>query len=222
MKILLKIPSRERPQKLLQRIEEYQSFAFDKSIKYLVSLDANDTTCNNPYVLGRLKELGCIVYVGDSVSKIHACNRDIEKVNGWDILILASDDMVCKVKDWDLILSNEMKSTYPDTDGVLWHSDGYVGNKLNTMCILGNKYYQRFSYIYPPEYRSLWCDNEFTEVATILGKQTYFEHVLFAHEHPSNIGGHVDQQYRKTESFYHIDKAVYEQRKSRNYGLLTK
>ncbi len=219
MRLLVKLPCRERPQKLIQRIEEYQSLSFDKSIKYLVSLDSNDITCNNAHVLSSLKELNCVVYVDNSFSKIHAVNRDIEKVNGWDILVLASDDMVCQLNNWDLILSNEMESIYPDTDGVLWHSDGYVKERLNTMCIMGYDYYKRFNYIYHPEYQSLFCDNEFMEVANKLGKQTYFEQVLFAHEHPSNGVGFMDKLYRKTESFYLIDKRTYEQRKSRNYGL---
>lgn len=222
MRILVKLPSRERPQKLLQRIEEYQSLASSKSIKYLVSLDTNDGTCNNDYIIGRLKELNCIVYVGDSVNKVDACNRDIEKVNGWDILILASDDMVCQVNNWDLILSNEMESFYPDTDGVLWHWDGDNNTrvKLNTMCILGYDYYKRFNYIYHQDYRSLFCDNEFTEVANRLGKQSYFEQVLFKHIHFSNTHGiQRDALMNRTQSFYQLDKLIYEQRKSINFNL---
>lgn len=222
MQILVKLPSRERPQKLLQIIDEYKTLAFDKSIKYLVSLDTNDQSSNNSYVLGRLKELGCIVYVGDSMNKVSACNRDVEKVNGWDILVLASDDMICQVQGWDKILSDEMEKNYPDTDGVLWHWDGDVNTrgKLNTMCILGYKYYKKFNYIYHDSYRSLFCDNEFTEVANILRKQTYFEQVLFKHVHFSNTHGiPKDALMTRTQSFYGIDKLIYEQRKKQNYGL---
>ncbi len=222
MRILVKIPCRERSQKLLQRITEYQHLATDKTIQYLVSLDSNDTTCNNPYVLGRLQALRCVVYIGDSRNKVHACNRDIEKANEWDILVLASDDMVCQVEGWDQILIKEMTEYYPDTDGVLWHWDGDANTRttLNTMCVLGREYYKRFNYIYAPEYYSLFCDNQFTEVASILGKQTYFEQVLFKHVHFSNtIGMQKDLLMQRTQSFYHIDKLTYEKNKSRNYDL---
>ncbi len=222
MNILVHLPCRERSAKLLQRITEYQQLAHDKTIQYLVSLDTNDPSCNNGYVIGRLHALGCTVCVGDSKNKVDACNRDIEKAEPWDILVLASDDMVCQVVNWDLILSNEMESLYPDTDGVLWHWDGdkNTEGKLNTMCILGREYYKRFLYIYNREYYSLFCDNEFTEVANKLGKQAYSTQVLFKHEHFSNTYGvQKDALMTRTQSYYQIDKLTYEQRKSRNYEL---
>jgi hypothetical protein len=77
-----------------------------------------------------------------------------------------------------------MTEHYPDTDGVLWFNDGYQGNRLNTLCILGKKYYDRFNYIYHPDYISVWCDNEFMDVANLLGKQIYFDDIIIRHEHP--------------------------------------
>ena len=83
-----------------------------------------------------------VVY-GDSDSKIHAINRDIELADEWDIVLLASDDMTPKVKGYDNIIRNKMKEFYPDTDGILWFNDGHQTNRLNTLCILGKKYYEK-------------------------------------------------------------------------------
>ena len=66
-----------------------------------------------------------------------------------------------------------MTELYPNTDGVLWFNDGNQGNRLNTLCILGKKYYERFNYIYHPDYTSLWADNEFMDVANLLNKQIF-------------------------------------------------
>ena len=63
-----------------------------------------------------------------------------------------------------------MSFNYPDTDGVLWFNDGFQGNRLNTLCILGKKYYERFNYIYHPDYISLYCDEEQTNVARNMNK----------------------------------------------------
>jgi hypothetical protein len=93
------------------------------------------------------------------------------------------------VKGYDNIIRNNMKTHYPDTDGVLWFNDGYQGQNLNTLCILGRKYYQRFGYIYCPEYKSLWCDNEFMDQANLLGRQIYFHETIIKHEHPANNRG---------------------------------
>ena len=87
------------------------------------------------------------------------------------------------VLEWDVEIIEKMPQ---DLDHVLFYNDGYCGSKLNTMCILGRKYYERFHYIYHPAYKSLWCDNEFMEVADMLGKQTYYNTCLFRHDHFAN------------------------------------
>ena len=161
-----------------------------------------------------------ILIKGKSKNKIDACNRDINIVSEefrWDILILASDDMTPLYKGYDTVIRNNMKKYYPDTDGVLFFNDGFRKNNLNTMCILGKNYYQRFNYIYHPSYISLWCDNEFMEVANILKKQTYFNDILFKHDHPVNTGEKRDSLYNKNESYFNIDKQNYLKRKSLNF-----
>ena len=109
-------------------------------------------------------------FYGNSKSKIEAVNADMDKVGDWDVLLLASDDMIPQVKNYDEIIIQKMNEFFPDTDGVLWFNDGNRKD-LNTLCILGKKYYNRLNYIYYPEYKSTWCDNEFTDVGNILKKQ---------------------------------------------------
>ena len=127
--------------------------------------------------------------------------------------------MIPVIQGFDTIIKNKMTEHYPDTDGVLWFNDGYQGNKLNTLCILGKKYYDRFNYIYNPEYKSVWSDNEFMDVANILNKQTYFDEVIIRHEHPDWGFGKNDlihQENIKNESF---DRQVFYRRKNINFGL---
>lgn len=214
MKILVKFPSRERPHKFFLCIKKYIDLQSTKDVRYLITLDAND-----PLILAYknhcevLKSQGVKIdyMVGNSKGKIDAVNRDMDKSGKWDILVLASDDMECKTAGWDAILQNEMFDYYNDTDGVIWHNDGFTGQKLNTMCILGRKYFDRFGYIYHPKFVSLWCDNLFMEIANFLGKQTYFDQVLFKHEHPANMKINEDALGKHNESFYHKDKATYDE-----------
>ncbi len=222
MKILIKYPTRNRPQKFLETLKTLNSLSADLSnIHLLVSYDTDDHTMTNEVIEQAKKYFHNGEYIaGLSANKIQACNRDLNRTKFiWDILVLMSDDMVCQVRNWDNLLREEMKKYYPDKDGVLWHNDGYTGSKLNTMCILGKKYYNRFNYIYHPEYASLWCDNEFMEVANILKKQTYLDKVIFKHEHPANNNGKVDNLLRHNETFFHKDKETYLKRKSNNFGL---
>ena len=112
-----------------------------------------------------------------------------------------------------------MEEFYPNTDGVLWFNDGFQKDKLNTLCILGKKYYERFNYIYYPEYKSTWCDNEFMSVANILGKQTYFDEVIIKHEHPDWGYGINDDIHNANHKNLNFDRNLYNKRKLINFNL---
>jgi hypothetical protein len=221
MKILIKFPTRGRKNKFFNVLKKYQNLASNiNNLNFLISIDEDDIDMNNSDSLDILSSFkNCNVVIGKSDSKIHAVNRDIEKVSDWDIILLASDDMIPQVKGYDEIIVNKMLENYPDTDGVLWFNDGYQGNKLNTLCILGKKYYERFGYIYFPEYKSTWCDNEFMSVANLLGKQTYFNEVIIKHEHPDWGFGGQDDIHKKNHIDLSYDMNLYNNRKLINFEL---
>ena len=50
-------------------------------------------------------------------SKIEAVNADLESVD-FDIVLLASDDMIPQLKGYDTTIKKNMKDHFPDTDGV--------------------------------------------------------------------------------------------------------
>ena len=87
------------------------------------------------------------------------------------------------------------------------------------MCILGKKYYERFGYIYSPEYKSVWCDNEFMDVSKLLGKVTYFDEVIIRHEHPDWGFGSNDAIHTNNIKHESADRLTYERRKQKNFGL---
>lgn len=219
MKILAKFPTRERPNQFSKVLNTYREYAENlDNIEFLVTIDADDTTMNS--VIPSIEEL-VTLDIGFSTGKINAVNRGMEKaVSDWDILILISDDMIPQVEGWDKVIVDSMKDNFPDTDGVLFYSDGY--SDLNTMCIMGRKYYERFNYIYHPDYISLFCDNEFMEVADQLHKQTHFPNtVLFKHEHfANNKGIKRDLLYQMNEKFYGVDQETYSLRKANNFDLI--
>ncbi len=223
MNILVKFPTRERAHKWFLCIKNYIDNQGTNMVRYLITLDQNDPHINT-YVeyCKKLIEQGVKLdyVIGTSSGKIDACNRDLEAQENWEIFILASDDMICQLTNWDLIILNAMESHYPDTDGVLHFSDGYAKERLNTMCIMGRQYYKRFNYVYHPDYVSLWCDNEFMLVSQKLQKAKYFEQVLFKHEHPANTpSGLNDELAKRNESYYHKDQITYENRKAINFNI---
>ena len=221
MKLLIKFPTRNRKNKFFTVLKQYQRLCEDiDNTFFLITLDNDDEEMNSPEVADIFSSFKNIKYVyGDSTSKIHAINRDIETIDEWDIVLLASDDMTPKVKGYDNIIRDKMKEHYPDTDGILWFNDGHQRNRLNTLCILGKKYYERFNYIYYPEYKSVWSDNEFMLVGDILQKQTYFDEVIIEHEHPDWGYGNRDEIHQINSMNENHDRNLFISRKQNNFYL---
>lgn len=222
MKLLIKFPTRGRKEKFLSTLDLYHNKCVDKkNTFYLISIDGDDPEMNNEDVLNRLNSYeNTKVVIGRSVSKIDAVNRDLNEYDQeWDIVLLASDDMLPQINGYDNIIRDNMKFNYPDTDGILWFNDGYQGNRLNTLSILGKKYYERFNYIYHPDYKSCWSDNEFMVVGNILKKQSYIDMVIIRHEHPD--WGHGDKDYVHENNIkdFHYDHNVYKLRELNNFYL---
>jgi hypothetical protein len=226
-KILFKYASRSRNQKffigldnIIDNISDLNSFCV------LVSLDIDDETMNNPATILKLTEYverypdKIIVKYGTSLNKIDAINRDVNEIKNkfnFDILVNFSDDMEFIQHSFDENIRNKFYQFYPDTDGNIYFNDGFVGDKFSTMSIIGRKYYDKFNYIYHPSYYSLWCDNEYTEVAKRNQKILYFNENIYRHNHPANVGGFMDEQLIKTESFNEIDRQNYQKRLNNNF-----
>lgn len=221
MKILVKFPTRGRREKFFSTLDIYQKNLSDTGdVNFLITLDEDDPDMNQYSVINRLSSYKNLTYVlGYSSSKVDAVNRDMSTIEDWDIVLLASDDMIPKYKGYDEIIVHHMTELYPDTDGILFFNDGFQKNKINTLSIMGRKYYDRFNYIYFPEYRSAWCDNEFTTVGNILGKQTYIDKVIIQHEHPDWGYGKHDIIHKNNYRDYNYDKNLYYSRKKINFGL---
>jgi hypothetical protein len=217
MRLLIKLASRSRPDKLLSVAKKYIEFARDTSnTQFIISLDVDDPTVTEELKCLLTAIHPCIrICMGTSNSKIHAMNRDIPETNTFDILLLASDDMVPEVMGYDNIIREKMKKHYSDTDGVLFFNDGYNGRNLNTLSILGCKYYRRFGYVYYPGYKSFYCDNEFMVVADRLKKQTYFETTIIRHQHFVTGYAEFDSLYQRNSIYIKGDMALYTARNTK-------
>ncbi len=216
LRLLIKFPTRSRPEQFLKVLNLLNEKAADRdNISYLITIDSDDgtmTTVTRPHLGSKVEFIQ-----GKSDSKIHACNRDMDKAKDWDIVVLMSDDMIPQVDGWDDIIRSAMTKYYPDTDGCLWFNDGYQP-RICTLVIMGKVYYDRTGFLYHPDYHSLFADNEQTEVAQGLDKMTYFTTVLFKHEHYANNSMVTrDKLYDRNEALFNIDKQTYERRKAQGF-----
>jgi len=196
-------------------------FAMMKHDNFVISItaDIDDASMFNDEVKERIYSYkNTLLWYGISFSKIDAINRDTAFTEDWDILINMSDDMEFIQHGFDLTIINDYNKL-PGGDVLMHYPDQAAGPALITMAIMDKKYYDRFGYIYNPEYKSLFCDNEQQEVAKILGRYKYFKTRLFNHNHPAWGLAPVDPLMVHTESFHAEDKATFERRKLINFGL---
>lgn len=221
MKFLFKYPSRSRPDKFKSVMSKYQEYlSGNHEYEFIVSLDNNDLSMNNQEIKDYLKQYNNVhYYYGDNKTKIEAINVDMDKAKSdWDILFLISDDMIPKVKNFDQIIAENMTTFFPDKDALLHYNDGRVGKRIVTLTVMGRKMYKDWGYIYHPDYISLWCDNEQTDVSRKMGKYKYFDIVLVEHVwHGSRNDKKRDDLYARNEGYFQIDKKMYEKRKK--YGF---
>jgi len=219
LKLLIKFPTRERPDKFFKVLDLYYHLLQDSNFEFVVSCDEDDITMNNSAVISKLNQYDNLtVCFNNNKCKIEAVNADMQNRN-FDILLLASDDMIPEVDGYDVIIKKIFEDRFPDLDGVVWLNDGFQGSNLNTLVIIGRKYYDRFKYIYHPDYKSLYCDTEFTIVSRALNKVIYVDKCLIRHQQYSIINDVPDQLYVRNDELQHIDLITFNKRKEKNFDL---
>jgi hypothetical protein len=210
MKISVKIPSRGRPNELIETLNRWSIYAHNISqVEFIVSLDNDDETMKNPEIIAQLIKIpNCKYFFGNNKSKQEAVNADLDKVTG-DIIFHICDDVICEQMGWDDKIIKDMKENFPHLNGVLHYPDGIQDEKICTHPVIGKNYLKKFGYISHPSYKSLWADNEFTEVAKHLGKIKYIDTKFFEHDHPMKGNRKADALNSRDDANFGPDQRNY-------------
>lgn len=200
--ILFNFATRSRPEKAAATIASIREYCQDKYTIYM-KIDQDDEATLS-YDFPNTRQV-----IGVSKSKIHAINRGVNDISGWDILVNISDDQLF-IKPFSIDCG---------TDEFIHYPDGHVNERLCTMSVMGRDYYRRFRYVYHPDYVSLWCDNEAMEVAQQLGCYRYIDEHIFTHNHPAWTGEKPDEQLINTQAFYRQDERTYKLRKAQGFPI---
>jgi len=215
MNILIKFPSRGRPEQFKETFESYLKFASNNhKINFICSFDKDDDLMNNPEIKSYLDAHAYVQYFyGDSKNKIEAINADLDNIK-FDILILAADDLSPCAPSYDDIIATDMLKYHSDMDGCLHYMNPSWEERLDIGCIMTFNYYKRFNYIYHPSYKTIYCDNEYMEVAKKLGKHKYIQNQIFNHNYVMS-----DPTANKNWPFNHDDEVNYANRKNNNFYM---
>lgn len=212
--ILFKFPSRGRPDKFKETLTKHLNFlSGENNYKFIFSFDIDDSEMNNDDIRNFISKAGINheIFYENNKTKIEAINNNLKNQN-FDILVLISDDMVPAIENYDKIIVEHFNNN--GLDNVL-HVYNYTWeHRLDIWCIMGKKYYDRFNYIYQPEYKSIFCDNEYTETAKALNKVIYCKDALFLHDYLT-----TDETAQKNNHFNIHDENLYNERKKNNFYI---
>jgi len=223
-RLVIKFPTRNRPEKFKAIFSRYLTFLSGQhDVRFILTMDEDDPTMNNSemkqWIDTRAQNAQIEYFYGHSKSKIEACNANLEGVDG-DVLVLASDDMVPVQMGYDEIISKVYEQAFPDYDGAIKFWDGLRPKEdpLMTLTVMGFPLYKRFGYIYNPEYKSLYCDNEQTQVCAALGKLRRCDICIIQHQWS---GEPWDELHARNENaeMYGVDGETFKRRKERNFDM---
>lgn len=202
MKISIIHPSRARAAIANQVRTEWLNKA-DNDIEYIFSLD-NDDIQNTKY------DGDCIYNTNRSA--IDAINKGAEFASG-DLLIVVSDDFSCP-EHWDTLLLEALQGK---SDYCVKTQDG-LQPTLMTLPIMDRVYYDRFGYIYHPDYRHMFCDQEMTAVAHMLGRAITLP-LVFPHNHYTTGRFERDAITLRNNATWQQGELVFNQRLKTNFGI---
>lgn len=210
-KILLKYPSRSRPEMFKRTIQRWSEPVSGKhSIEWICSFDEDDASMRTPEIVDFCTTRRIAARWGSSKTKIEAINADMQDAtaaNDWEILILVSDDMSPVAQGWDAAVVEEFGRHFNGFNGALWFPDGNQ-LRLCTLSIMGRPVYERLGYIYHPGFKSVYCDDHYHNLMTRWNCLRYVDRQVFAHRHKIENN---DALMKRNEhpTFYEMDRQLY-------------
>lgn len=198
-------PSRGRPEQAKATSDKWLSLA-GVEVEYLLSVDENDP---DKYRYTELNKIGCLF---KNRSAIDAINNAARIAKG-DILIQIADDFDCPA-DWGKQI---IEATKGKTDWIMKTPDG-IQNWIITLPLMDRTYYNRFGYIYYPDYLHMFCDTEMSCVADLTGRRIT-ANIPFKHNHYSVGGAVKDAISERADKTWEQGEKLFLSRYRQNFGL---
>lgn len=223
-KILFKYPCRGREGMFFESLNSLDLNIRDRDNYHIsLTLDEDDLILNSPSVIGKINSYKNVsIQWGLSTSKVHAINRSMPDYD-YDILVAWSNDMFATFYGIDDIFRTYMQHDGPEDFDFLAHfPEPDARDMLNVLYVATRRYYERFSYIYHPSYKSLFCDNESLHVAKALGRYRYYNIPgLFVHKNAAYPQYNLvrDELFNEQQNLWPVDENNFFERKKIKFGL---
>jgi hypothetical protein len=180
---LLIVPTRNRPEKALELLREFNNTAEDSDI--IFGLDDDDTSDYAPEVREkavvnpRLRMCGTLNLIA---------NKYADK---YKFLSFMGDDHRPRTNGWDTRLMLGIGSN----PGVAWGNDLLQGERLPTAVLLSSSIVRAIGYMAPPELVHMYMDNFWLTIGKGLGNAFYDADCIIEHMHFINGKAERDAGY---------------------------
>jgi hypothetical protein len=126
-----------------------------------------------------------------------------------EILVQLSDDWI-PPKGWDTAIIERIGDI--STPAVLAVADGRRNDDLLCMAIMTRRRYEDQGFMFHPDFKSVYSDNYFTEMAKKDGVIIDAQDLVFIHNHPAFEGSPLDNTYQESNSpeRYAAGKSVFD------------
>jgi len=219
MKISIIHPTRGRKEQALKTMAKWLFNADSPyEIEYIFSTDIDDTDkwCSQIAIMPKFIYSSETKYIPvlrkNNRSAIEAIDKAVQICTG-DLFIVISDDFDCP-EHWDTLLLNELK----DKQDFLLKTDDGLQPTLVTLPILDRVYYNRFGYVYHPDYKHLFSDQEMTAVALMIGKYIKSD-LVFPHNHYSTGKFQKDEISVRNDLTWRQGETLFNERLKTNFGI---
>lgn len=206
-------PSRERPEMANKAFHNWMSKA-GKQVQYFLCLDNDEPKIDKYNYLFSVSQFhGNNIVQSNNRSAVDAINYGAKKSSG-DVIVVMSDDFDCP-ENWAFKLEQELEGK---SDFIIKTQDG-IQKWIITLPILDRTYYNRFGYVYHPDYLHLFCDTELSCVADLTGRRITSD-LMFKHNHYSTGAFEKDAVSVKADSTWSQGEKLFIERARKKFDLV--
>lgn len=199
-RLLMIVPSRERPKACVEVLQEFKKNSVDADI--LFGLDDDDKSEYAPEVLERA-EINPRLRMGGTLNLL--ATKYAEK---YQYLGFMGDDHRPRTQGWDSKLCDAIGGD----PGVAYGNDLLQGSNLPTAVVLSSSIVERIGYMVPPALVHMYMDNFWRDFGNKIGNLQYRDDVVIEHMHYLAGKAINDLQYQEVNSshVYEKDRLAYE------------
>jgi len=184
-------PSRGRPVFARELLESIRATAVLQFVELILRLDDDDPHLGE--YLDQVTGTDVNVIVGPRVILSQCWNEAAGKALN-DVMMLCGDDIRFRTPGWDDYVCQAICSV-PDRILLVHGRDGIQDDRVATHPFLHRRCVETTGYFCPPLFSSDYNDMWLTEVADLIGRRRYLDHVYTEHLHPV-VGKHyLDQTH---------------------------